>query len=56
MIPRDPRPRLHDMLEAITGVREAVGDMSLEAYAASWTTRRAAERAVEILWRRPYGA
>jgi uncharacterized protein with HEPN domain len=49
MAARDPRPRLHDILEAIAGVREAVGGMSLEAYAAGWTTRRAAERAVEII-------
>lgn len=45
----DPSPRLHDILEAIGGVRAAVGDMSLEAYVASWTTRRAAERAIEII-------
>jgi uncharacterized protein with HEPN domain len=45
----DPRPWLHDILEAIEGVRAAVGDMSLEAYGASWTTRRAAERAIEII-------
>ena len=36
----DPRPWLQDMLEAIEGVRRAVGSMSLEAYVASWTTRR----------------
>jgi uncharacterized protein with HEPN domain len=45
----DPRPWLHDNLEAIEGVRAAVGDMGLEAYGASWTTRRAAERAIEIM-------
>jgi uncharacterized protein with HEPN domain len=45
----DPRPWLQDILEAIEGVRRAVGSMSLEAYAASWTTRRAAERAIEII-------
>lgn len=45
----DPRPWLQDMLEAIEGVRRAVGSMSLEAYVASWTTRRAAERAIEII-------
>jgi uncharacterized protein with HEPN domain len=39
----------HDTLEAIVSVRAAVDDMSLEAYVASWTTRRAAERAVEII-------
>jgi uncharacterized protein with HEPN domain len=49
MRPSDPRPWLHDMLEAIVSVRAAVGDMSLEAYVASWTTRRAAERAIEII-------
>ncbi len=45
----DPKPWLHDILEAIVGVRAAVGGMSLEAYGASWTTRRAAERAIEII-------
>ena len=35
----DPRPWLHDILEAIVGVRAAVGSMTLEAYGASWTTR-----------------
>ena len=45
----DPGPWLHDILEAIVGVRSAVGSMSLEAYGASWTTRRAAERAIEII-------
>ena len=45
----DPGPWLHDILEATLGVRAAVGSMSLEAYGASWTTRRAAERAIEII-------
>jgi uncharacterized protein with HEPN domain len=45
----DPGPWLHDILEAIAAVRAAVGGMSLDAYGASWTTRRAAERAVEII-------
>jgi uncharacterized protein with HEPN domain len=45
----DPRPWLHDILEAIVGARGAVGDMTLDAYVASWTTRRAAERAIEII-------
>lgn len=45
----DPDPWLHDILETIEGVRAAVGGMSLEAYVASWTTRRAAERAIEII-------
>jgi hypothetical protein len=31
----DPRPWLHDILEAIVGVRAAVGSMTLEAYVAS---------------------
>jgi uncharacterized protein with HEPN domain len=45
----DMRPWLHDILEAITGVQAAVGGMSLEEYCASWTTRRATERAIEII-------
>jgi uncharacterized protein with HEPN domain len=45
----DPGPWLQDILEAITGVRAAVGGMSLEDYCASWTTRRATERAIEII-------
>ena len=44
------RPWLHDILEAITGVRAAVGEMTLEEYCASWTTRRATERAIEIIF------
>lgn len=46
---RDLRPRLSDIHEAIAGVRAAVGDMTLEAYRGSWVTRRAAERALEII-------
>jgi uncharacterized protein with HEPN domain len=49
MRPSDPGPWLRDILEAIVGVPAAVGGMSLEAYGASWTTRRAAERAIEII-------
>jgi uncharacterized protein with HEPN domain len=45
----DPRPWLHDILEATLGVPTAVGSMSLDDYAASWTMRRAAERAIEII-------
>ena len=45
----DPRPWLHDILEAIVGVRAAIGSMPLGTYVASWTTRRAAERAIEII-------
>jgi uncharacterized protein with HEPN domain len=45
----DPRPWLHDILEAIAGVRAAVSGMSLDEYRASWTSRRAAERAIEII-------
>jgi uncharacterized protein with HEPN domain len=45
----DPRPWLHDILEAIEGIRTAIGGMSLDAYGASWATRRAAERAIEII-------
>jgi hypothetical protein len=37
------------ILEAIEGVQTAVGSMSLDAYVVSWTTRRAAERAIEII-------
>lgn len=46
---KDPRPRLHDILEAIEGVQAAVGPLTFEAYCGSWVTRRAAERAVEII-------
>jgi uncharacterized protein with HEPN domain len=45
----DPRPWRHDILETIVSVRATIGDMSLEAYGASWATRRAAERAIEII-------
>lgn len=45
----NPRPRLVDILEAIVGVREAMGEMTLDEYRTSWTTRRAAERALEII-------
>jgi uncharacterized protein with HEPN domain len=45
----DPRPWLHDILETIKEVQASVGSMDLEAYLASWTTRRAAERAIEII-------
>lgn len=49
MAGRNPQPRLVDILEAIIGVRETIGTMTLDDYRANWATRRAAERALEII-------
>jgi uncharacterized protein with HEPN domain len=46
---KDPGVRLHDIHDAITAVQAAVGAMTLAEYAADWKTRRAAERAIEII-------
>ena len=46
---KSPQPRLVDIVEAIVAVRETVGAMTLDEYRASWATRRAAERALEII-------
>ena len=42
-------PRLADILDAITGIRETVMGLDQAAFAASWTALRAVERGVEII-------
>jgi uncharacterized protein with HEPN domain len=47
--PRDPAIRLHDILDAIAGVRLARGSLSLEQFRSDWIRRRAIERGIEII-------
>jgi uncharacterized protein with HEPN domain len=48
-MPAGPRVHLHDILAAIAGAREAIGDASFAAYRTRRPMRRAVEREIEIL-------
>lgn len=41
--------RLHDILEAIEGIRQVTAGIDLAAYEADWGARRATERGIEII-------
>ena len=41
--------RVHDMLEAIDGINNALGGVSFDDFAQSWILRSAIERGVEII-------
>jgi uncharacterized protein with HEPN domain len=49
IVPPGVRLRLQDILDAIVGIRETVGDAGFETYVSHWSTRRAVERGVEII-------
>jgi uncharacterized protein with HEPN domain len=49
MVKRSVRLRLHDILEAIEGIRETVAGIDFETYRNTWHIRRAVERGVEII-------
>jgi uncharacterized protein with HEPN domain len=49
MTGKDPRSRLLDIVETIEALRDAIGSMTYQDFRASWSTRRAAERAIEII-------
>lgn len=45
----DPRVRLHDILAAIAGAREAIGNADIATYCQRRPMRRAVEREIEII-------
>jgi uncharacterized protein with HEPN domain len=45
----DPRVYLHDILEAIAGVREALGDADFDTYRQRRPLKRGVEREIEII-------
>jgi hypothetical protein len=49
MAPHSLITRLSDILEAIERIKEAVGDMPLDAFEADWQKQWLVERGVEIL-------
>lgn len=46
---RSPAPRLADIREAIDGIRDTVSGLDFDRYCASWQSRRAVERGIEII-------
>ena len=49
VVPRTPRARLLDMLDAIQGIRSAVAGLDYATYQSGWIVRRAVERGLEII-------
>jgi uncharacterized protein with HEPN domain len=45
----DPRVCLHDILNAVAGVREAIGDADFASYRERRPMKRAVEREIEII-------
>lgn len=48
-MPSDPRVYLHDILAAIAGAREAIGDADFATYRKRRPMKRAVEREIEII-------
>ena len=46
----DPRIYLHDILNAIAGAREAIGDADFDTYRERRPMKRAVEREIEIIF------
>jgi len=46
---RSSNPHLNDIIEAIGRVRQALGDMNLDAFEADWQRQWLVERGVEII-------
>lgn len=46
---RDPRVRLEDIAEAISGIHETLEGVDFQRFEASWQMRRAVERGLEII-------
>ena len=46
---RSVRVRLHDILDAIEGIRSTLASVSYETFAATWHLQRAVERGLEIV-------
>lgn len=48
-MPRTPLLRIHDMLESINGIEQAIRGKSYRDYQRSWVLRSALERGIEII-------
>lgn len=46
---RDLRPILHDILEAIAGIRGAVGEIDFQTFESDWLIRHGVQRGIEII-------
>lgn len=49
MATRTPLLRVHDMLESIAGIEEAIKGKSFRDYQRSWVLRSAVERGIEVI-------
>jgi uncharacterized protein with HEPN domain len=49
MAARSPLLRIHDMLESIRGIEEAISGKSYREYERSWVLRSALERGIEVI-------
>lgn len=49
MASRLPLLRIHDMLESIRGIEQAIRGKTARTYGKSWVTRSAVERGIEII-------
>ncbi len=48
-MPRSPLLRIHDMLESIKGIEQAIRGKSYRDYQRSWVLRSALERGLEVI-------
>ncbi|OYU86762.1 MAG: hypothetical protein CFE29_27495 [Bradyrhizobiaceae bacterium PARB1] len=48
-MPRSPLLRIHDMLESIKGIEQAIRGKSYRDYQRSWVLRSALERGIEVI-------
>jgi uncharacterized protein with HEPN domain len=49
MVSRSPLLRIHDMLESIQGIGEAITGKTFRDYQRSWLLRSAIERGIEVI-------
>jgi uncharacterized protein with HEPN domain len=49
MVSRSPLLRIHDMLESIQGIEEAITGKTFRDYQRSWLLRSAIERGIEVI-------
>jgi uncharacterized protein with HEPN domain len=49
MVSRSPLLRIHDMLESIQGIEEAIAGKTFRDYQRSWLLRSAIERGIEVI-------
>lgn len=48
-MPRSPLLRIHDMLESIKGIEQAIHGKTYRDYRKSWVLRSALERGIEVI-------